>query len=546
MEQIGQWVFFAGFLILAAVAAVLAMYAIHQHRLSRIAALHRLALEHADDPILILDAQTRVTDLNAACQRLIGSETTTIVGQPVAQAWPAWATQLKQLDSNTELRKEILLEVSGQTHVYAVHIVPVAGQHTQLNGRIAIMRNLTPLREMEKAFISAQRETETIREQGEREKQALQEQLTQARKLEAIGALAGGIAHDFNNLLTAIQGNATLARGQIELDDPIYLDLQEIELACQRASRLTRQLLLFSRKQPIEPAVLDLNTAVQEMTHMLERLIGEDVTMQVELGPDLWAVEVDKGGIEQVTINLVVNARDAMPLGGEITIQTENVVLTEADCYAIPEACPGQFVRISVADTGIGMDDQVIEHLFEPFFSTKEAGQGTGLGLAVIYGIIRQHEGWVQVDSALKEGSTFSVYLPAATQAPQQESDGTISLEGLEGRGERILLVEDEKSVLEFGVRVLGQYGYAVFDASSAQEALEILDREEWRFDLVFSDVVLPDKSGLDLADLILAQHPSLRILLSSGYTGRRSQWDTIRDRGFKFLQKPLLTGKSY
>jgi signal transduction histidine kinase/CheY-like chemotaxis protein len=376
--------------------------------------------------------------------------------------------------------------------------------------------------------------------QAEQMNEVLQEQLLQARKMEAIGTLAGGIAHDFNNLLTAIQGNATLAKSTAGSDSPIYEDLNEIELACRRASRLTRQLLLFSRKQPIRPLSLQLNAIILELAEMLERLIGEDIAIYVHLAPDVWMVEADKGSIEQVVINLVVNARDAMPEGGEIIVKTENVFVDEVYCQATPAARPGQFVRLSVSDTGMGMSQEVQDRLFEPFFSTKETGEGTGLGLAVVYGIIQQHSGWVHVYSEIGHGSTFTIHLPMVQEtAPEPPLVKEPSVDDLQGHGERVLLVEDEEIVREFAARVLRQNGYDVLTVSEMQEAVETLDREQWRFDLVFSDVVLPDRSGLELADHVLAHRPSMPILLSSGYTGQRSRWETIRTRGLPFLEKP-------
>jgi CheY-like chemotaxis protein len=251
-------------------------------------------------------------------------------------------------------------------------------------------------------------------------------------------------------------------------------------------------------------------------------------------------IQADKGSIEQVIINLVVNARDAMPQGGEIILKTENVILDEVHCQATPEARPGRFVRLTVTDTGTGMSQGVLEHLFEPFFSTKEVGKGTGLGLAVVYGIVQQHEGWIQVYSEVGRGSTFTVDLPIAPEASEEEAPiEPPPVQELQGQGERILLVEDEKSVREFATRVLCQNGYDVLTAADVREAIWTLEQEDWRFDLVFSDVVLPDRSGIELADQILAHSPSPHILLSSGYPGQRSQWDTIRARGLIFLQKP-------
>jgi PAS domain S-box-containing protein len=481
----------------------------------------RLILEQMPDPVLVLDDQNRVMSLNPACRQLIDSSDN-VIGKPIDEAWPAWLAQIGGLDQTDEIRREVTLSSDGQARTYDVHVSPLSDWRDRLVSRVAVLRDIEE------------------RKQAEQMNKALQEQLLQVRKMEAIGTLAGGIAHDFNNLLTAIQGNATLAKNTAGSDSPIYEDLNEIELACRRASRLTRQLLLFSRKQPIRPLSLQLNAVILEMTEMLERLIGEDMAIYVHLAPDIWMVKADKGSIEQVIINLVVNARDAMPEGGEIIVKTDNVFVDEVYCQATPAARPGQFVRLAVSDTGMGMSQEVQDRLFEPFFSTKETGEGTGLGLAVVYGIIQQHSGWVHVYSEIGHGSTFTIHLPMVQETALEPSPvKEPSVDDLQGHGERVLLVEDEEIVREFAARVLRQNGYDVLTVAEMQEAVKTLDREQWHFDLVFSDVVLPDQSGLELVDHVLAHRPSMPILLSSGYTGERSRWETIRTRGLPFLEKP-------
>jgi PAS domain S-box-containing protein len=487
-----------------------------------VAVSRRMILENIPDPVMVLDASSSVVSLNPACERLIDGDVSEIIWQPVHQAWPAWSAEIGTLDQEVEIRKEMILVVDGEQRTFDTRISPLRDWRDRLVSRIAVMRDITE------------------HKQAEEDKEALQAQLVQARKMEAVGTLAAGIAHDFNNLLTAIQGNTTLAKSVTDPQSPCYEDLQEIELACMRATRLTRQLLLFSRKQAIRPISLYPNATVIELIEMLERLIGEDIAITTELAPDVWMVRADKGGLEQVVINLVINARDAMPYGGDIVVQTENVVLDKFYCQEMPEARPGRFVCLTVNDTGEGMSPEVIAHLFEPFYSTKDAGQGTGLGLAVVHGIVQQHEGWIEVYSEVGQGTTFQVYLPATSEEVKEDtSDNESPLHELQGQGECILLVEDDKSVREFAARVLAQNGYSVLCAGNTQEAMHILEEEGWRFDLVFSDVVLPDRSGLDLADDVIAHGTPVRILLSSGYTGKRSRWETIRQRGISFLQKP-------
>ncbi len=375
------------------------------------------------------------------------------------------------------------------------------------------------------------------------ERKRLEEQLRQSQKMEAVGRLAGGVAHDFNNLLTAITGYSELLLQNLADHHPLREDIEAIKKAGERAASLTRQLLAFSRRQTLQPQVLDLNATVADVKKMLRRLIGEDIELVTVLEPELGRVKADPGQLEQVIMNLAVNARDAMPQGGRLTIKTENVTLHQDRCQLIPEARPGKFVCLSVEDTGAGMGKDILQHIFEPFFSTRE--NGTGLGLAVVYGIVRQHEGWINVYSEPGRGSTFEVYLPTFSVEPKEgEIEETISLEGLQGRGQRILVVEDDEGVRALVRRVLGQNGYVVFEAASAEEAVAIFEREGGDFHLILSDVVLPDAVGLQLVDYLLSRKPALRVLLSSGYTDRKSQWALIHERGFPFLQKPYASAE--
>ena len=377
------------------------------------------------------------------------------------------------------------------------------------------------------------------RRQAEEEKGKIQAQLLQAQKMEAIGTLAGGVAHDFNNLLTAIRGYVDLVMMKVDKTETFYRYLKQIHDASVRAADLTRQLLLFSRKQPMEFIHLNINRTIDDLLLMLNRLIGEDIVVRTNLEPDIWMVRADTGSIEQVIMNLAGNARDAMPDGGSLVIRTENVLLDDEYCKVVLEARPGKFVCLSVEDTGIGMNKKTIQHIFDPFFTTKEAGKGTGLGLSVIYGIVKQHEGWINVASEPGRGSTFRIYLPASSVKSEYEVKKAYPSHKLQGNGERILLVEDEEGVRGFALEVLRGSGYSVAEASNVQEALEIFEREKGDFHLILSDVVLPDKSGLYLVDRLLSYKPDLRVLLSSGYTDQKSRWQLIQERDFRFLQKP-------
>jgi PAS domain S-box-containing protein len=371
------------------------------------------------------------------------------------------------------------------------------------------------------------------------ERRRLEKQLRQAQKMEAVGTLAGGIAHDFNNLLTAIRGSVDIAMLSIKSTNPIYQDLKEIQISAERASDLIRQLLMFSRNQPMEFAYLSANRILENLFKMLHRLIGEDIGISTSMDPSLWSIRADRVTFEQVILNLAINARDAMPNGGKLSIRTENVVLNEAYCQSVPEARPGKFVRLSMTDTGQGMDGEILQRIFEPFFSTKGPGKGTGLGLSVVYGIVQQHDGWINVYSEPGQGTTFKIYFPAYEEKAEGKTPERIAAAALHGKKERILLVEDEKNVREFVSKALAQCGYALFVAEHSAEAMDLFRKEEGRFDMVFSDVVLPDKNGIELVEEMRELQGNLKVLLSSGYTDHKSQWPRIQEKGYRFLQKP-------
>jgi len=380
----------------------------------------------------------------------------------------------------------------------------------------------------------------TARTHAEQEKERMQGLLLHAQKMEAIGVLAGGVAHDFNNLLTIVQGNAELALMAAEQGDSACLDLiRKVLSASEHGANLVRRLLVFSRKQPVQLMTLSVNRIVGDLLKMLGRLIGEDIKTHTRLCPDLWTVRADEANIEQVLMNLAVNARDAMPDGGRLILATENVTLDQAACAAMPEARSGKFVCVTVADTGVGMDAPTLQRIFDPFFTTKEPGRGTGLGLSVVYGIVRQHGGWSTVSSAPGQGSTFKIYLPAASPDPEEKPAATPCLGDLQGKGERVLLVEDERELRHMARNALTSNGYEVVATANAEEAEAIFEKEAGRFNLVLSDVVLPGRSGVQLVDSLLALKPGLRVLLTSGHADQKSQWPVIRQRGFPFVHKP-------
>jgi len=369
----------------------------------------------------------------------------------------------------------------------------------------------------------------------------LEEQYRQAQKMDAVGQLAGGVAHDFNNILQAILGYCGMLLMETEEQESLRQDVLEIQHAAKHAAKLTRQLLTFSRKQSVDYTVQNINTIIGEEREMLCRLIGENIQLVSKLDPDLKSVKADLGQMGQVIMNLVVNAQDAMPDGGRITIGTENI--TEKDASAIPELRKGEHVCLSVSDTGTGMNEESREHLFEPFFTTKTAENGTGLGLAVVYGIIQQHEGWVDVVSKLGQGTMFRIYLPVSDDAearPKAKEAEAYDFSVDYGRGARILLVEDDPEVRKLSLLILQEAGYSVMDAESAKQAMDIFERENGNFALIFSDVVLPDQNGIQLADSLLKKKAGLSVVLFSGYLDKRIDLDSIKEKGFYFLRKPF------
>ncbi len=374
----------------------------------------------------------------------------------------------------------------------------------------------------------------------------LQQALQQASKMDAIGRLAGGVAHDFNNLLQAILGFTEILLSGVGEQDAQYGDLKQIERAAKRAADLTRQLLTFSRKQRVEPRMLDLNQIIVSTEKMLRRLMGENIAIVLQLAPDVQPVCSDPNQIEQILMNLAVNAKDAMPQGGRLTFSTDTVALQATDATLFPESSPGRFTCLSVSDTGTGLSNEMRQHLFEPFFTTKAQGKGTGLGLSVIYGIVKQNGGWINVYSEEGLGTTFKIYLPAHDRKPENadDDDPSQNLLSLQGLGKSILLVEDEPGVRSLSTLVLQGTGYRVIACESALTAKAIFERENGRFDLLFSDVVLVGQNGIDLALELRAKRPDLSVLLCSGYADDSVRWQAIQQEGFHFLPKPYPTVK--
>jgi two-component system, cell cycle sensor histidine kinase and response regulator CckA len=372
------------------------------------------------------------------------------------------------------------------------------------------------------------------------ETKELEEQLRQSQKLESVGLLAGGIAHDFNNMLNVITGYSELALRRLDEHNPLRQYMEEIKKAGKRSAALTNQLLAFSRQQVLQPVVLDLNEVVGDTIKMLQRLIGEDMQLTTTLSPKAGRVTIDPGQMSQILMNLAVNARDAMPQGGKLTIETANIFFEPEAAGQTIGILPGAYVMLSVSDTGTGMSEETKQHLFEPFYTTKEIGKGTGLGLATVYGIVKQSGGNISVDSKEGSGTTFKVYLPRVVeQQIEVEKLKEITAELPKGT-ETILLVEDEEMVRQLSMEILKECGYTVISAVNGVEALKLCEEGECRFDLLMTDVVMPQMGGRELAEKLAEKLPGLRILFTSGYTDDAVMRHGVVETNANFIQKPF------
>ena len=379
----------------------------------------------------------------------------------------------------------------------------------------------------------------TDRKRAEEESDQLGKQLLQAQKMESIGRLAGGVAHDYNNMLNVIMGYTEMAMETVDRDLPLYNELSEVLAAARRSSDITRQLLAFARKQTILPVVLDLNDAVAGMLKMLQRLIGEDINLSWHPKTGLWLVKIDPAQVDQILANLCVNARDAIRDVGRITIATDNVTLDEDYCLSHPACSPGDYVVLTVGDTGCGMDQETLERIFEPFFTTKEIGKGTGLGMSTVYGIVKQNGGLISIDSEPGKGTAITIYLPrylSEAKAVTVEKKKELS----RGRGETLLLVEDDQLVRKMGQTMLERLGYTVISAGSPGEAMTAANLHADAVRLLITDVVMPEMNGRELADRLRALYPHLKVLFMSGYTADAIAHHGVLDEHVNFIQKPF------
>ena len=371
------------------------------------------------------------------------------------------------------------------------------------------------------------------------ERKHLETQLQQSQKLEAIGKLAGGVAHDFNNLLTVIQGYSELLLAQINAKDPINEQIRQINHAAARAESLTRQLLAFSRKQILQPRVIDVNLLINEMEDMLQRLIGADIEFRLDLRKDLGKIKADRGQIEQVIMNLAVNARDAMKDGGQLSVASNNVYLDNEFKKKYPEAVIGSYVCLSISDTGSGMDQETQARIFEPFFTTKAKGEGTGLGLATVYGIVKQSGGYIYVNSEIKKGTSFFLYFPRVDEPLDSEVKSVTRDSRLSG-SETILVVEDQDEVRQLITESLKFYGYNVFDAPHGGSALLTCEQNPDKIDLIISDMVMPQMNGQQMVKRLLPLQPRAKVLFISGYSEEMFSEQLVLDPEMQFIQKPV------
>ena len=481
----------------------------------------RALVENSSDAVMLIDAEGRVSYITPSSQRLVGWNAREMVGRSIFDFVHPDDREVASARMAEALRR-LEQTVSAELRL----------QHADGSWRSVEMISVNHLNDP-----SVQAVVVTARDVTER--RGLEEQLRQAQKMDAMGRLAGGIAHDFNNLLTAILGYCNLMLDEMRAGDPLRDDVEEIRKAGNRAASLTRQLLAFSRRQLLQPQIVDLNELVRQTEKLLRRLIGEDVELVIALTPETAAVKVDPSSIEQVLVNLAVNARDAMPVGGLLTVETAVVDLDSSHAIAHMTVDPGRYVMLSVGDTGRGMDASTRERLFEPFFTTKEQGEGLGLGLATVYGIVKQNGGQIWVYSEVGHGTVFKVYLPAArptAASARAEPSGDGQIE----RGwETVLLVEDEDAVRVLAREVLRRHGYVVLEARHGLDAVRVAEQHQDAIHLMITDVVMPHMSGRDLAIRLTAARPDMKVLFISGYTDHAVVHRDLTP-GTAFLQKPF------
>jgi two-component system cell cycle sensor histidine kinase/response regulator CckA len=476
-------------------------------------------VESSDDAILSKAVDGTILTWNAGAERMFGYTSTEAIGAAVQLIVPP--------EGHLELATSL------QTVCRGIHITPYETTRLHKDGhRLLVSVAISPIVNRDGAVVGISSIARDITH-----RKAMEDQLRQAQKMEALGSLAGGIAHDFNNLLTVILGNAELAIEQFDPASPVHADIDNIRMAGYSATMLTRQLLTFSRKGIVQDTVVDLNDIVTRLDKILRRTLGEDVEFVVRQRPELWCVRADQGHIEQVLMNLVINARDAMPEGGTLTVETDNVELDESFVATHAGAAAGAFVRLSVTDTGCGMTPDVRAQIFCPFFTTKGPNKGTGLGLSTVLGIVQQAAGFLSVDSEPRAGSTFSVYLPYAVDEHPPIVASAVA--PVATGTETILLVEDDNTVRALSARGLRRHGYTVLLARHAIDAVKLADKFGGKIDLLLTDIVMPGHNGRVLAEQLVKSIADLKVLYTSGYTDSVATLQAVRASSAQFIQKP-------
>jgi len=491
----------------------------------------RLLLDSTGDGIYGIDLEGNCTFANRACLRMLGrSEESDVLGKKMhalmhpkrRDGTPCIEAECRiflagYADGSADIDNEILWRADGGQLAVEMRSFPVRRDGGRV-GSVVTFIDIT-------------------------QRKRLEEQLRQSQKMEAIGGLAGGVAHDFNNLLSVILGYTSLAIEALQPGDSLRADIEEVKRAGERGAELTRQLLAFSRQQVIQPRIVDINQVITGMSKMVRRLLGEDVEFSLLTSHLLGKILADPGQIEQLVMNLVVNARDAMPRGGKLTIETDNVELDAAYAAAHLAVKPGPYVMLAVTDTGIGMDPDTRAHIFEPFFTTKEKGKGTGLGLATVFGIVQQTEGHIWVYSEPGRGTTFKVYLPrkkdGAVEVAASVTPAPSTLRG----SETVLVVEDEEQVRTLSRTILRRFGYNVLEAQNGGEAFLICEKYTTKIHLLLTDVIMPRMSGRELAERLGPSRPEMKVLFVSGYTENSVVHHGVLDAGISFLQKPITPG---
>lgn len=502
--------------------AIALMHARLHEDVRRQAQEFRSAFEDTNVAMVLTDINHRFVRVNAAFARMFGYSQEEILGLSMPD--------ISHPDDVAEsLSQRELLKAGKISHFQ------IEKRYRHKDGRIVWgMANVSLIRDANGQPLQYVGQVQDITD-----RKHLEEQYRQAQKMEAIGTLAGGVAHDFNNLLTVIVGYSEVYLGTLRPGDPLRMPLTEIKKAGDRATGLTRQLLAFSRKQVLQPAVLDLNTILADMAKMLNRLIGEDIALTILPSPDLWRVKADPGQMEQVMMNIVINARDAMPLGGKLLLETKNVVIDEGYLQTHTQLLAGQYVLLAITDTGTGMDAATKARIFEPFFTTKGPTKGTGLGLATVYGIVKQSGGQIEVYSEVGQGTTFKIYLPRDKSGEAANSVARV-FTPLRGGSETILLVEDEEGIRTLAKAVLQRYGYTVIEARNGGEAFMFCEAHAKPIALLLTDVVMPNMSGRQLSERLVAFQPDMKTLYMSGYTDDAIVQHGVLDPGTPFLQKPF------